>query len=80
VAFLAQKITGERAPAVDTSRRKGKDGRRCRRVKRLAREHLGQVEKTIAQLQQLRSELKALLQRKARHADENEVCPLNNAA
>jgi DNA-binding transcriptional MerR regulator len=56
------------------------DRRRCGHVKQLAREHLQQIDKTIAELQQLQSELRALLRRKVRRPDKNEVCPLIDAA
>lgn len=52
------------------------DGRRCDQVKQLAREHLQQIDRTIAELQQLQKELRALLRRRVRRPDKNEVCPL----
>jgi DNA-binding transcriptional MerR regulator len=52
------------------------DRGRCRQLKQLAREHLQQIDETISELQQLRSELHALLRRKVRRPDKSEVCPL----
>lgn len=52
------------------------DRGRCDYLKRLAREHLRDVDKTIAQLQRLRTELQALLRRKVREPDKSSVCPL----
>ena len=52
------------------------DGGRCDQVKQLAREHLQQIDRTIAELQQLQEELRALLRRRVRRPDKNEVCPL----
>ena len=52
------------------------DRKRCGHVKQLAREHLQQIDRTIAELQQLQDELRALLRRKVRRPDKNEVCPL----
>jgi DNA-binding transcriptional MerR regulator len=56
------------------------DRRRCGHVKQLAREHLHQIDRTIAELQQLQEELRALLRRKVRRPDKNSVCPLIDAA
>ncbi|HXV82215.1 MAG TPA: MerR family DNA-binding protein [Candidatus Binatia bacterium] len=53
---------------------------RCSQVKQLAREHLHQIDRTIAELQQLQEELRALLRRKVRRPDKNSVCPLIDAA
>lgn len=52
------------------------DRGRCRQVKRLAGEHLQQIDKTIVELQRLRRELRALLRRKVRRPDKDSVCPL----
>jgi len=56
------------------------DRGRCGYVKQLARDHLRQIDKTISALQQLRSDLRALLRRKVRQPDENTICPLIKAA
>jgi DNA-binding transcriptional MerR regulator len=56
------------------------DRGRCSHVKQLAREHLHQIDRTIAELQQLQEELRALLRRKVRRPDNNEVCQLIDAA
>ena len=56
------------------------DRRRCSNVKQLAREHLYQIDRTIAELQQLQEELRALLRRKVGRPDRNSVCPLIDAA
>jgi DNA-binding transcriptional MerR regulator len=52
------------------------DGGRCDQVKQLARNHLREIDKTIAELQQLQKELRALLRRRVRQPAKNEVCPL----
>ena len=56
------------------------DRGRCGYVKQLARNHLREIDKTISELQQLRSELRALLRRKVRRPDKNEICPIIEAA
>lgn len=56
------------------------DRGRCGHVKQLARKHLQQIDRTIAELQQLQSELCALLRRKVRRPEKNSVCPLIDAA
>jgi len=56
------------------------DRGRCGYVKQLARDHLREIDKTISELQQLRSELRALLRRKVRQPDKNTICPLIKAA
>jgi DNA-binding transcriptional MerR regulator len=52
------------------------DGGRCDQVKQFARDHLREIDKTIAELQQLQKELRALLRRRVRQPAKNEVCPL----
>jgi MerR family copper efflux transcriptional regulator len=52
------------------------DGGRCDQVKQLAREHMQQIDRTIAELRQLQVQLRALLRRRVRRPAENEVCPL----
>ena len=56
------------------------DRGRCGYVKQLARDHLREIDKTISELQQLRSELRALLRRKVRQPDKNTICPLIKTA
>ena len=56
------------------------DRKRCRQLKRLAREHLQQIDKAIEELQRLRGELRALLRRKVRRPDKASVCPLIESA
>ena len=48
----------------------------CRHVKRLARNHLREIDDKIRELQMLRDELRSLLQRKAGRPHANEVCPI----
>ena len=48
----------------------------CSHVKQLARTHLREINDKIRELQALQSELRILLQRKARRAHVNEVCPI----
>jgi DNA-binding transcriptional MerR regulator len=56
------------------------DRERCGHLKQLAREHVQQIDRTIMELQQLKSELRALLRRKVRRPRKNSVCPLIDAA
>ena len=48
----------------------------CSHVKRLARNHLREIDDKIRELQALRSELRTLLRRKVRKAHIDEVCPI----
>ena len=48
----------------------------CRHVKQLARNHLREIDDKIRELQNLRTELRTLLQRKARRPHADEVCPI----
>jgi MerR family copper efflux transcriptional regulator len=48
----------------------------CNHVKQLARNHLGEIDKKIRELQMLQKELRALLRRKAERPHGNEVCPM----
>ena len=56
------------------------DRERCGHLKQLAREHVQQIDRTIMELQQLKSELRALLRRKVPRPRKNSVCPLIDAA
>jgi MerR family transcriptional regulator, copper efflux regulator len=56
------------------------DRGRCDQAKRLARKHIQEIDRTIAELQRLRSELRALLKRKVRRPDKDEICPVIEAA
>jgi DNA-binding transcriptional MerR regulator len=49
------------------------DRGRCGIVKQLAKDHLREIDKTISDLLALRRDLRALLQRKVRRPDENEI-------
>lgn len=49
-------------------------------VKQLAKDHLREIDKTISALQALRRDLRALLRRKVRRPDDNEICPLIKSA
>jgi DNA-binding transcriptional MerR regulator len=48
----------------------------CSLVKQLARNHLGEIDEKIRELQALRDELRALLRRKAGPPHGNEICPI----
>jgi MerR family transcriptional regulator, copper efflux regulator len=52
------------------------DRGRCGYVKQLAKDHLREIDQSIAELRALRRDLRALLRRKVRAPDENEICPL----
>src|SRR5574341_1346890 len=52
------------------------DGGRCEHVKQLAREHLQEIDRTIAELRQLQEDLDALLRRRVRRPNKDQVCPL----
>lgn len=52
------------------------DRGRCNQAKRLAREHMQEIDRTIGELQRLRSELRGLLKRKVRRPDKDEICPV----
>ncbi len=56
------------------------DGGRCGYAKDLARKRLQQIDKTISELQLLRSDLRALLGRKIRRPNKNEICPIIQAS
>jgi MerR family copper efflux transcriptional regulator len=56
------------------------DRGRCGYVKQLAQNHLREIDKTIAELQALRNDLRALLRRKVRPPAKNEICPLIKSA
>ena len=55
------------------------DGGRCGYAKDLARKRLRQIDKTISELQLVRSDLRALLGRKIRRPNKNEICPIIQA-
>ena len=55
------------------------DRGRCGHAKQLVRAHLQEIDKTIAELQQLRSELRVLLDRRVRLPYKNEICPIIQA-
>ena len=48
----------------------------CSHVKQLARNHLQEIDDKIRELQNLRNELRTLLQRKAGRPHADEVCPI----
>ena len=48
----------------------------CKHVKKLARNHLREINDKIRELQSLRNELRTLVRRKAGRPRGNEVCPL----
>jgi MerR family copper efflux transcriptional regulator len=48
----------------------------CTHVKQLARNHLGEIDQKIRELQALRKELRTLLQRRVTRAHTDEVCPI----
>ena len=48
----------------------------CSHVKKLARNHLREIDRKIRELQALRNELRTLLRRKAGQPQENEICPI----
>jgi MerR family copper efflux transcriptional regulator len=52
------------------------DWGRCGYVKQLAKDHLREIDQSIAELRALRRDLRTLLRRKVRVPDENEICPL----
>jgi MerR family transcriptional regulator, copper efflux regulator len=52
------------------------DRGRCGYVKQLAKDHLREINESIAELQALRRDLRALLRRKVRRPNDNEICPL----
>ena len=56
------------------------DRGRCNQAKRLAREHIQEIDRRIGELQRLRSELRGLLKRKVRRPQKNEICPIIEAA
>jgi MerR family transcriptional regulator, copper efflux regulator len=56
------------------------DRGRCNQVKRLARKHIQEIDRTIGELQRLRSELQGLSKRKVRRPQKNEICPIIEAA
>jgi MerR, DNA binding len=56
------------------------DRGRCNQAKRLAREHIQEIDRTIGELQRLRSELQGLSKRKVRRPAKNEICPIIEAA
>jgi hypothetical protein len=45
-------------------------------VKQLAKDHLREIDQSIAELRALRRDLRALLRRKLRRPKYNEICPL----
>ncbi len=56
------------------------DRGRCNQAKRLAREYIQEIDRTIGELQRLRSELQGLSKRKVRRPAKNEICPIIEAA
>ena len=48
----------------------------CQHVKQLARDHLREINEKIRELHTLRTELRALLRRKAGRPHKNQVCPI----
>lgn len=48
----------------------------CNHVKRLARNHLREIDDKIRELEALRNELRTLVRRKVGQPHENEVCPI----
>jgi MerR family copper efflux transcriptional regulator len=56
------------------------DRGRCGYAKHVAREHIDEIDKSIAELQRLRSELRTLLKRKVRPPEKDEICPIIEAA
>jgi DNA-binding transcriptional MerR regulator len=52
----------------------------CSHVKQLARNHLREITDKIRELQALRNELRALLQRKLRRSAKDAICPMIEAA
>jgi DNA-binding transcriptional MerR regulator len=52
------------------------DRGRCGYVKQLGKDHLREIDESIAELRVLRRDLRALLRRKLRRPKDNEICPL----
>jgi MerR family copper efflux transcriptional regulator len=48
----------------------------CQQVKKIARNHLRDINEKIRELEALRNELRILVRRKARRTHRNKVCPL----